>query len=106
MRMPTISDVSIINWNTTEAKPVPSGLERTIYSDGLCGSNTLTVYQRTVQEGRQFDGNPRDDYHLVYVVEAPNEGSITFNGKSHASEEGAGELLEPGESVRFESSGW
>ena len=95
--MPTISDVSIINWNTTEAKPVPSGLERTICSEGLCGSKTLTVYQRTVLEGRQFDVNARDDYHLVYVVEAPKEVIITFNGKSHAAEEGAGVLLAPGE---------
>src|SRR5260370_28663251 len=92
MRMPTISDVSIINWNTTEAKPVPSGLERTICSEGLCGSKTLTVYQRTVLEGRQFDVNARDDYHLVYVVEAPKEGIITFNGKSHAAEDAAGVL--------------
>jgi hypothetical protein len=103
--MPTISDVSIINWNTTEAKPVPSGLERTICSEGLCGSKTLTVYQRTVVEGRQFDVNAHDDYHLVYVVEAPNEGIITCNGKSHAAEEGAGVLLAPGESARFEASG-
>jgi quercetin dioxygenase-like cupin family protein len=105
MRMPTISNVSIINWNTTEAKPVPSGLERTICSEGLCGSKTLTVYQRTVLEGRQFDVNARDDYNLVYVVEAPKGGIITFNGKSHAAEEGAGVLLAPGESARFEASG-
>ena len=93
--MPTISDVSIINWNTTEAKPVPSGPERTICSEDLCGSKTLTVYQRTVLEGRQFDVNARDDYNLVYVVEAPKGGIITFNGKSHAAEEGAGVLLAP-----------
>jgi hypothetical protein len=90
--MPSISDVSIINWNTTEAKPVPSGLERTICSEGLCGSKTLTVYQRTVLEGRQFGVNARDDYHLAYVFEAPKEGIITFNGKSRAAEEGAGVL--------------
>ena len=76
--MATISDVSIINWNTAEAKAVASGLERTICSQGLCGSKTLTVYQRTVLEGRQFDVNARDDYHLVYVVEAPKEGTVTF----------------------------
>src|SRR5277367_1947292 len=55
MPMATISDVSIINWNTAEAKPVASGFERTICSQGLCGSRTLTVYQRTVLEGHQFD---------------------------------------------------
>ena len=43
--MATISDVSIINWNKAEAKPVASGLERTICSQALCGSKYLTVYQ-------------------------------------------------------------
>ena len=38
--MATISDVSIINWNKAEAKPVASGLERTICSQALCGSKT------------------------------------------------------------------
>ena len=69
MSGPTISDVSIINWNTAEAKPVASGLERTICSEDLCGSKTLTVYQRTVLEGRQFDVDARGDYNLVYVIE-------------------------------------
>ena len=40
---PTIRDVSIINWNTAEAKTVASGLERTLCSESLCGSKTLTV---------------------------------------------------------------
>ena len=56
-------------------------------------------------EGRQFDVQAGDDYHLVYVIEAPQEGIISFNGKSHAAEEGAGVLLAPGESARFEASG-
>ena len=38
--MPTISDVSIINWNKAEARRVESGLERTICSKSLCGSKT------------------------------------------------------------------
>src|SRR5262245_27240462 len=105
MPMATISDVSIINWNKAEAKPVASGVERTICSRGLCGSKTLTVHQRTVQEGRQFDVQAGDDYHLVYVIEAPKQGAISFNGKSHAAEDGAGVLLAPGESARFEASG-
>jgi len=58
-----------------------------------------------VLEGRQFDVQAGDDYHLVYVIEAPKEGIISFNGKSHAAEEGAGVLLAPGESARFEASG-
>ena len=68
--MATIGDVSIINWNKAEAKTVASGLERTICSQGLCGSKTLTVYQRTVLEGRQFEVQAGNDYHLVYVIEA------------------------------------
>jgi mannose-6-phosphate isomerase-like protein (cupin superfamily) len=102
---PTISDISIINWNTAEAKPVASGLERTLCSEGLCGSKTLTVHQRTVLPGRQLDVSARDDYHLVYVIEAAKAGIISFNGKSHAAEEGAGVLLAPGETARFEASG-
>ena len=103
--MATICDVSIINWNTAEAKPVASGFERTICHQGLCGSKTLTVYQRTVLEGYQFDVQAGDDYHLVYVIEAPKEGIISFDGKSHAAEEGAGVLLAPGKSARFEARG-
>src|SRR3984957_11041140 len=104
-RMPTIDDVSIINWNTAEGKAVESGLERILCSEGLCGSKTLTVYQRTVQDGRQFDVKAGGDYHLVYVIAALKPGVITFNGKSHAAEEGAGVLLVPGESARFEATG-
>jgi mannose-6-phosphate isomerase-like protein (cupin superfamily) len=103
--MATLKDVSIINWNTTEAKPVESGLERTICSQRLCGSKTLDVHHRTVSKGRRFEVKAGDDYHLVYVIEAPKEGVISFNGKSHAAEDGAGVLLAPGESTRFEASG-
>jgi hypothetical protein len=103
--MATISDVSIINWNTAEAKPVASGFERTICSQGLCGSKTLTVYQRTVLEGHHFDVQAGDDYHLVCVIEALKEGVISFNGTSHAAEEGGGVLLAPGKLARFEARG-
>ena len=99
-----ISDVSIINWNKTEAKPVASGLERTICSQALCGLKYLTVYQRTVQDGRQLDVQAGGDYHLVYVIEA-KAGTIGFNGKSHAAEDGAGVLLAPGDSAQIEASG-
>lgn len=103
--MPTISDVSIINSNTAEAKPVDSGLERTICGDSLCGSKALTVYRRTVQQGRQFEPGADDDYHLVYVMEGAKDNVIVFNGESHTAEEGAGVLLVPGESARFEAAG-
>jgi mannose-6-phosphate isomerase-like protein (cupin superfamily) len=103
--MATISDVSIINWNKTDAKPVESGLERTICSKDLCGSKTLDVYHRTVSKGRRLEVKAGNDYHLVYVIEAPNGGSISFNGKSHAADAGAGVLLAPGESAQVEASG-
>ena len=103
--MPTISDVSIINSNTAEAKPVDSGLERTICGADLCGSKTLTVYRRTVSEGRRFEPQGSDDYHLVYVMEAAKQSAISFNGETHVAVEGAGVLLVPGESAQFEASG-
>lgn len=103
--MAAISDVSIINWNTTEAKAVDSGLERTICSPGLCGSKFLTVYHRTVSKGRQFKVQAGNDYHLVYTIEAPTEGVLSFGGTSHAAEAGAGVLLSPGDSASFEASG-
>lgn len=103
--MATINDVSIVNWNTTDAKPVESGLERTICSQSLCGSKTLDVYHRTVSKGRQFEVKAGGDFHLVYVIEAPKDGVVTFNGEKHAAEAGAGVLLVPGESARFDASG-
>jgi mannose-6-phosphate isomerase-like protein (cupin superfamily) len=57
-----------------------------------------------VLEGRQFDVQAGGDYHLVYVIEAPKAGTVSFNGKSHAAEDGAGVLLVPGESAKFEAS--
>jgi len=103
--MAKISDVSIINWNKVQAKPVESGLERTICSPSLCGSKFLTINHRTVSQGRRLDVQAGGDYHLVYVIEAPKAGVISFNGKSHAAEDGAGVLLAPGESARIEASG-
>ena len=103
--MPTIDDVSIINSNTAEAKPVDSGLARVICSDSLCGSKNLTVYRRTVSEGRTFEPEAGDDYHLVYVMAASKGGSISYNGETHPAEEGAGTLLVPRETAVFEAAG-
>ncbi len=103
--MATISDVSIIDSNTVEARPVESGFEKTICGESLCGSKTLTVYRRTVPDGRRFEPRASGDYHLVYVMEGSTEGRIGFNDESHPTEEGAGVLLAPGESARFEASG-
>ena len=103
--MATISDVSIINSNTAKAQSVASGLERTICGDSLCGSKTLTVYRRTVLENRRFEARANNEYHLVYVMEPSQESLIRFNDESHATEEGAGVLLVPGESAQFDASG-
>ncbi len=103
--MPTINDVTIINSNTAEAKPVDSGLERTICSERVCGSKTLNVYRRTVLEDRRFEPQAGEDYHLIYVMEASKDGTISFNGESHSADEGAGVLLVPGESAEFEVAG-
>ena len=103
--MATIDDVSIVDSNAVESRTVESGLERTLCSRSLCGSKTLTVYRRTVSQGRRFEPGADDDYHLVYVMATPKDGVIGFGGERHAAEEGAGVLLAPGESARFEASG-
>src|SRR5436190_18715277 len=103
--MPTIKDVSIIDSNKAKAVPVKSGLERTICSPSLCGSKNLTVYRRTIAKGKQLDAGGDKDYHLVYVMQGAADGRIEFNGKAHAAEEGAGVLLAPGESAKFDAKG-
>lgn len=103
--MAKISDLSIINSNTAESRPVESGTETTLCSPGLCGANNLTVYRRTIVQGRQFDLKAGNDYHLVYVIQAPTKGVIRFKNEAHEAEEGAGVLLKPSESARFEASG-
>jgi len=103
--MATISDVTIIDTNTAEARPVESGLERTICSSSLCGSKNLTVYRRTITKGRKLDVDAGDDYHLLYLMAGSDNGKIHFNGKTHAAAEGAGVLLTPGESATLEAVG-
>ena len=103
--MATINDLLIINSNKAEARPVDSGLERTLCSPSLCDSKTLTVYRRTILAGRQLDVVAGDDYHLVYLMETPADGTIDYRGTAHKAEEGAGVLLVPGESARFKVSG-
>lgn len=103
--MATISDVSIINSNTAEAAAVESGLERTLCSPSICGSKNLTVYRRTILEGRQFGLDADDDYHIVYVMQGASNSRVHFKDEAHAAEEGAGVLLAPGESARFEAAG-
>ena len=103
--MATISDVSIIDSNAAKAVPVESGLERTICSPSLCGSKHLTAYRRTIFEGRRFEVDAGADYHIVYVMQGAFDGRVSFDGEAHAAEEGAGVLLAPGESARFDAAG-
>jgi hypothetical protein len=56
-----------------------------------------------VSMGRQYKIHASNDYHLVYVIEVLEGGSITFDGKSHAAEAGAGVLVVPGESTQVEA---
>lgn len=103
--MPTIDDVSIIDSNTVEAKRVDSGLERTICSPDLCGSKNLIVYRRTISKGRQFAVDAGKSYHIVYVMRGSSSGRVHFKNDSHTAEDGAGVLLVPGESARFDAEG-
>jgi mannose-6-phosphate isomerase-like protein (cupin superfamily) len=103
--MPTINDVTIINSNIAEATPVESGLERTLCSPSLCDSKTLTVYRRTIKQGKALDLDAGDDYHLLYIMQTPTNGTVEFAGHTHAAEEGAGVLLAPGESARVAAKG-
>src|SRR6185436_16281216 len=103
--MPSIEDISIVDSNTAKAKKVEHGLERTLCSPELCDSKNLTVYKRTLSKGKQLDLKAGKDYHLVYVMSTAPKGTVSFNGKSHAAEEGAGVLLTPGESARFDAAG-
>lgn len=102
--MATISDLSIVDSNTAEARRVDSGIERTLCSPALCGSKNLTVYRRTISQGRRFELKAGNDYHLVYVM-TPGMGTVHFGDEAHEAEEGAGVLLAPGDAARFEASG-
>ena len=103
--MAGIKDISIFDSNTCEAAAVDSGTQKTLCSAELCGSNNLTVYRRTIAADRPFELHAGEDYHLVYVMQTPVKGVIRFRNETHSAEEGAGVLLEPGESARFETSG-
>ena len=103
--MATINDIFIIDSNAAEATQIDSGSERTLCSPSLCGSKNLTIFGRTISSERQFNLELVKDYHLVYVMEGSTDGLIHFDGEAHVAEEGAGVLLQPGESARFEAVG-
>jgi mannose-6-phosphate isomerase-like protein (cupin superfamily) len=102
--MASIADISIVDSNTVKAESAPSGLVRTLCSPELCGSKTLTVYRRTILAGRPLTV-AAGEYHLLYVIAAPQGGVIDYGGERHDAEEGAGALLTPGESAKVEASG-
>lgn len=103
--MPSIKDISIVDSNTAKAKKVEHGLERTLCSPELCDSKNLTVYKRTIEKGKQLEIKSANDYQLVYVMNTPAKARVSYKGQANAAEEGAGVLLAPGESARFEASG-
>jgi mannose-6-phosphate isomerase-like protein (cupin superfamily) len=103
--MAGIKDLSIVNSNTAQARTVESGTEATLCSPSLCGSKNLTVYKRTISAGKQLNVQAGSDYHLIYVMNTPSKGTVQYQNESHRAEEGAGVLLIPGESARFEASG-
>ncbi len=82
--MPSISDLTIVNSNTAEARRVESGTEVTLCSPGFCGSKNLTVYKRTIFAGRRLDVLAANEYHLVYVIATPSKGIIRHNNQLHA----------------------
>lgn len=102
--MANISDISIVDSNTSESRPFEAGTEAILCSPALCGSENLTVYKRTLSEGKTFDLQAGSNYHLVYVMRTPAKGFIHFKGQTHPAEEGAGVLLVPSESARFEAA--
>jgi mannose-6-phosphate isomerase-like protein (cupin superfamily) len=102
--MAKISDLTIINSNTAEARRVESGTEATLCSPALCDSKNLTVYKRTIFPGRQFTVNAGNDYHLLYVMGASPKSLVDFRNDARQLEEGAGMLLAPSETARFEAS--
>lgn len=103
--MASIQDIHIINSNTAEATSVSSGFRRKLCSPGICGSQTLTVYRRTVLPGREFEIQAGDFYHVVYVMNDPVSCFVDYGGETHRAKQGAGVLLAPHEPARFEASG-
>jgi mannose-6-phosphate isomerase-like protein (cupin superfamily) len=104
LAMAGIRDLSIVNSNKAQGKAVEHGAETVLCSPDLCGSQNLSVYRRTVNAGKSFEVKPGENYHLVYVIGAPEKGAVHFGGQAHQAEDGAGVLLVPGESARFEST--
>lgn len=102
--MANIDDISIINFNSSKARPVAYGLERTICDTDLCGSINLTAYRCTVTQGHRFELMADNDYHLVYVLQTPTKGTIRYGQKTYEAEQGAGVLLVPGDNSWFDAS--
>jgi quercetin dioxygenase-like cupin family protein len=103
--MPSIKDITIVDSNTAKATKVEHGLQRTLCSRELCDSKNLTVYKRTVEQGKKLEIEAGEEYHLVYVMNTPAKATVSFEGQSHVAEEGAGVLLTPGESAQFAAAG-
>src|SRR5438876_12386711 len=101
--MPSISDLTIVNSNTAEARRVESGTEVTLCSPGFCGSKNLTVYKRTIFAGRRLDVLAANEYYLVYVIATATKCIIRCNKQRRDAAEGPGVPLAPSESARFDA---
>src|SRR5437867_13335909 len=102
--MASISDLTIVNSNTAEARRVESGTEVTLCSPGFCGSRHLTVYKRTIFAGRRLDVLAANDYHLVYVIARPTKAIIHFHNLLHDANARSSVLLGPWQYARFDAS--
>jgi len=103
--MAGIRDITIVDSNARDSKRSESGAIKILCSPDSCGSGNLTVYRRTIAASHGVDVQAGTDYHLVYVIDAPGTGVIHFNNAAHKMEDGAGVLLIPGETARFEAAG-
>ena len=104
--MPSIKDLTIVNSNTAPAKKVEHGLLRTLCSPELCDSKNLDGLQAHDPEGQAVRPEGRQGLPPRLRDEFAGEGhACQLKNQSHAVEEGAGVLLVPGESARFDAAG-
>lgn len=102
--MKNIDKLSFVSADTMFSRAVEYGTEGIMCDAKVCGSNILTVYRRTVLRGRRFELQATDDYHLIYIVKTAAKNSIHFRDGRYATEQGAGALLTPSETLKLDAS--
>ena len=103
--MATIDDVFIIDPGTTEAIAVEHGYEQAICGEDICGSRTLTIFRRNVSDRSQVNIDAGEKFHLLYVLNSPDECTLSYKNEMHTIVEGSGALLVPGEIAVFTTKG-